>query len=222
MLLTKEKINAQLLFAISFSVTALAIYLFKIESLGGVTVLHHNFIQNVLFINITFLGSCIFCIGLILYLFYRKKKFIAWLITCNTFISILIIQGIKNYLHKDGVHIFFEDEQYIFNAVSQNTLTAFLSGHTAIAFSLATSLSLYFNNRKSLLLFTIAGIVAYSRIYLGHHTLPDLFAGAFTGLASGTFSFYCSLNFSKVKKHLFSITQRFNKPRMPENPYSFE
>lgn len=222
MLFAKEKINAQLLFAMSFGITALAIYLFKKDSFGGVIVLHHNFILNVLFINITFLGSGMFCVSLMLYLFYRKKNIIGWLIIYSAFISTLIIQAMKIYLHKDGLQFFFEDEQYIFNAASQNKLTIFPSGHTAIAFSLATILVIHFNNRRSLFLFIIAGIVAYSRIYLGHHTLPDLFTGASIGLLSGSLCAYCYLNYIKLKNGGDSIRQKINNHPFWINNFSIE
>ena len=222
MLLRKEKINPQLLFTISFCITALAIYLLKINSFGSALDVSHNFIQNVFFINVTFLGSGIFCMSLIVYLFYKKQDSLAWLTISSTCISVLMIQAIKMYLHNDSLQFFFEDRQYIFNSVSQKS-AFFLSGHTAIAFSLATVLSLHFNNaRKAVYLFFTAFIVAYSRIYLAHHTLADLFAGAFTGIASATLCFYCSLNFSKLKKSSKLINQKFNEPGGLANPYSFE
>lgn len=218
----KQKINSQLLFVISFSVTALVIYLFNFSTAGAVLHVPQSFMQNVIFINITFSGSGIFYFGLIVYHFYKKKNTIAWLLSASALISVLITQVIKNYLHKDGVQIFFEDEQYIFNSYA-NTMTIFVSAHTAMAFTLATFFALHFNKRKiSALLFIAAIIIAYSRIYLGNHTLPDLIAGAFTGIASGSFIFYSKLNFSKLKKKFLLVTQRFNRSRIPENPYSFE
>lgn len=207
-----ENINSKLLFIISFSLTALAIYLFKFASAGSALLIHHSFIQNVFFINVTFLGSGIFCIGFILYLFYKKKNLAAGLITGSALITFLIIQGIKNYLAHDGIQIFFEDEQSLFSNTAKE-IVMFPSAHTALAFNLATVLALYFkNNLRTFYLFTIAGIVAYSRIYVDHHTVPDLFAGAFTGMVSAAISFYFYLNYFKIKKPRYSRTQKFNKP----------
>ena len=221
MLLGNEKTNAQLLFTISFCATALAIYVLKIDSFGPAFDVSHTFIQNVFFINITFLGSGIFCISLIIYLFYKKKNSLAGQIIISTFISVVIIQTIKIYLHNDGLQFFFEDRQYLFNSVSQKGLF-FMSGHTAIAFCLATILAMHFNNmKKTAYLFFSAFIVAYSRIYLSHHTIADLLAGAFAGIFSTTFGIYFSLNFSKFKKRLIIKTHRVNKSSRLVNP-SFE
>lgn len=218
----RQKINSQLLFVISFSVTALVIYLFNFSAAGAVLHVPQSFIQNVIFINITYLGSGIFCFGLIVYHFYKKKNTIAWLLNCSAFISILITQIIKNYLHKDGVQIFFEDEQYIFNS-GANTIATFVSAHTAMAFTLATVFAFHFKNRKrSVVLFITAVVIAYSRIYLGYHTLPDLIAGTFTGIASGAFIFYCYLNYIKLKMPRLVMKQKFNHLRIPTNPFSVE
>lgn len=216
-----DKINARLLFIISFSVTALAIYLFKFVPSGATVHVPHNFWLNVLFINITFLGSAIFCFGLILYLFYKKQYAIARLITGSTLLSLLLIQIIKNYLSIDGIQIFFEDEQYLFNATE--TSIQLVSSHTALAFSLATFFVLHFNNRilrYSILLLAI--VVAWSRIYLSHHTLPDLFAGAFIGLFSGCAVYYYYLNYVKFKKPSLFTSRKFNNGSIPANTFSIE
>lgn len=209
MLVNTDKINARLLFIISFSVTALAICVFKFPFSVPLLHVHHSFWQNVLFINITFLGSSIFCFGLIVFLLYKKQYALAWIITGSTLISLFLIQVIKNYLHKDGVQIFFEDEQYFFNQGEKDI--QFVSSHIALAFSLVTILALYFNNKlKTIFLFFIAFVVVYSRIYLDHHTLPELFAGAFIGVAFGSLSFYCNLNYKKLKKPELQKQKEYN------------
>lgn len=218
----KQKINSQLLFAIIFSITALVIYLFNFGTAGPVLQVPRSFIQNVIFINITFLGNELFCLGLISYHFYRKKNTIAWLLTCSALISMLVTQVIKNYLHKDGVQIFFEDEQYVFNSGAK-IMALFVSAHTAMAFTIATVFALHFNKRKrSVVLFITAVVIAYSRIYLGNHTLPDLMAGAFTGIASGAFTFYCYLNYIKLKMLRLAMKHKFNNPLVPVTPFSVE
>jgi undecaprenyl-diphosphatase len=60
------------------------------------------------------------------------------------------------------------------------------SGHAAAAFATATVLALAFR-RRWLTLGAIAGalVISYSRLYLGHHFLSDLFGGAILGAATG-------------------------------------
>lgn len=221
MLLRKEISNTRLLFTISLSITALALYLFNFTSFRSPVELHRSAILNVLFINITFLGSGIFCCGLILYLFYKNKNTLAKLLAAGALLSAILVQIAKNYLHNDGIQIFFEREQYLFN--SQKPSPGFISAHAAIVFTLSTILSLYFKNRvRSVLLFMIAGMVAYSRIYLGTHTIADLFAGAFIGLGSGTLTCYFYLNYSGMKRPRFVMPKKISTPEVPLNVYSIE
>lgn len=59
---------------------------------------------------------------------------------------------------------------------------SFPSGHTSMAFSLATSLSLRYSNAGTIIpLYLWAGFVGYSRIYLGLHYPSDVLAGALVG-----------------------------------------
>jgi len=68
---------------------------------------------------------------------------------------------------------------------SSATGFAFPSGHTALAFALATSASLCLENPyASLPLFVWAGMVGYGRIYLGLHYPSDVLGGIVLGVAS--------------------------------------
>jgi len=59
---------------------------------------------------------------------------------------------------------------------------SFPSGHTSMAFSLATSLSLRYTNTSTVVpLYLWAGFVGYSRIYLGLHYPSDVLVGAMVG-----------------------------------------
>ena len=65
-------------------------------------------------------------------------------------------------------------------------LYGFVSSHAANFFALATFLSLYLQRKAwTWILFPIAVLVAYSRIYLGVHYPGDVIAGAALGLMMG-------------------------------------
>lgn len=58
------------------------------------------------------------------------------------------------------------------------------SGHAATIFAVSTVAILLLKRRIALLLYILAILVAYSRVALGVHTLPDIALGAFIGLTS--------------------------------------
>jgi undecaprenyl-diphosphatase len=67
-------------------------------------------------------------------------------------------------------------------------LYGFASGHAANSFALATLLFLFFrqNSNYWILLFLWAGLVAYSRIYVGVHYPGDIVTGGLIGWLIGT------------------------------------
>lgn len=90
-----------------------------------------------------------------------------------------------------------------FTAVTKANNASFPSGHTAAAFSLATSLSLIHPKWYVIIpSYTWAGLVGYSRMYLGVHYPTDVLAGAFTGAGSAWLSYRLNhwLHHSKSNK----------------------
>jgi undecaprenyl-diphosphatase len=71
---------------------------------------------------------------------------------------------------------------------------SFPSGHAATSFAVATLLALTYRQRwvQELALIS-AGLIAYSRIYLGHHYPSDVLAGVVLGMSVGAFSYGVAL-----------------------------
>ena len=70
--------------------------------------------------------------------------------------------------------------EYINLLVSKGGKWSFPSNHAANSFAFATVLS-YFYDKNKILLFSIASVIAFSRVYVGVHYPIDIFFGALIG-----------------------------------------
>jgi dolichol kinase len=98
-----------------------------------------------------------------------KRKGIHWLLTLffpAIFFSYSITFGLKNIFK-----IFYP-------------FSSFPSGHTTVAFAIASAIFLKFKRKKHLLFFILSLLIAYSRIVLGFHTFYDVVGGMVAGTLS--------------------------------------
>jgi undecaprenyl-diphosphatase len=118
-----------------------------------------------------------------------------------TFAGKNTIRRERPYLKYPDIHTNVYDDTY-----------SFPSGHTSMAFSTATMLSLQYPKWYVIVpSFAYAGAVGYSRMYLGRHYPSDVFAGAVVG--AGT-SYLCF----KLNKWLQG--RRAARQRPLVNPFS--
>ena len=82
-----------------------------------------------------------------------------------------------------------EDGAYEFNTwQTDNEYQSFPSGHTVVAFSVATSLAESIDHwLASVVLYTAAAGVGLARLYQDHHWASDVFLGAVIGYTAGRF-----------------------------------
>lgn len=112
-------------------------------------------------------------------------------VSSEAFQSVMIASGITLFLkasfHRHRPREQTELDPYVFDGPSFSPdHLSFPSGHTTVAFSLATSLSLHFNRwYYSLPLYTLAGITAWERIYNFEHWPSDVLLGAAIGTSVG-------------------------------------
>lgn len=89
-------------------------------------------------------------------------------------------------------------------------VSSFPSGHTTAAFSLATYIALNSKNKKwGFVLFFLAALVGYSRMYLSQHFFADVYFGSMIGVIASTiiqwaFSRYSLLEKVRFQKNIFS------------------
>ena len=152
----------------------------------------HPFWLNVFFINYTFIGDGFFAIILIAVCFFYFKKKQEGLTLLNAIVlSGISIQLIKNFSSFANPTVFFEQGQYLFatDGISSINDPAIASGHTALAFAMATVLIGMMKNKKwQLFVLLAAALLGYSRIYLAQHSLLSVMIGAAIGTGFGSIS----------------------------------
>ncbi|MBS1494896.1 MAG: phosphatase PAP2 family protein [Bacteroidetes bacterium] len=90
---------------------------------------------------------------------------------------------------------------------------SFPSSHTSTVFSMATALTLRYNDSPLLIAgaYTYAMIVSYGRIYLGVHYPSDVLAGAVVGAGGAILIYSIRTEIIKAKSNLFNETYSDDK-----------
>lgn len=167
-------------------VIVLTTYCLSINKPDGFMLINrfHFKMLDYFFILFTNLGNGLFVIGLMVFLFIRKK--IGWTLQIGTcfLVSGLLVQVLKHLIHSPRPKLYFGPGAiHCIQGITGTGSGSFPSGHTATIFALTTLLCLYFPDRKSGTLFIlIAALTGFSRIYLSQHFPIDVLAGSFIGV----------------------------------------
>jgi membrane-associated phospholipid phosphatase len=97
------------------------------------------------------------------------------------------------------------DDVYCDEASTLGDPHSFPSGHTAMSFSMATSLALRYPDEPLLIagMFTYASTIAFGRMYLGTHFPSDVAVGMLVGSGSAILMYSLRKEIFNAKNHLF-------------------
>lgn len=165
----------------------------------------HTAFTDIFFKYYTNVGDGAFALLLLPFCFIFSKIKHLFLAFSSCLIGGMLAQILKRIVFFDALrpkHFFADNVLHIVDGVSLHSTHSFPSGHTASAF--AFFIFLAFIGKKSApwqyLCAFLAILVGYSRVYLSHHFLVDVVAGALVGIIG----FYIAyLIHKKLKKYHF-------------------
>ncbi len=157
---------------------------------------NHAPLMDEFFKYYTYLGDgAILGLILIIFLFYRFRLALITIFSIffqSVFVSLfkrVIFNGLPRPIKFFGDHV----SLHLVNGVDIHSINTFPSGHSTTAFALAALLALAFGQDKQswgMVLFFMALLVGFSRVYLLQHFFIDIYGGALIGYLSVLFGIY--------------------------------
>ncbi|MBT3385897.1 MAG: phosphatase PAP2 family protein [Prolixibacteraceae bacterium] len=148
----------------------------------------NNIFFDYFFKYATYLGDGTMIAILFIALLFIKYRYAFVFLTGSLFTGI-VVQLFKQVLFEDMFRpskyfeLFETYQLHFVEGVNLHSHNSFPSGHTATAFNLFFMLALTVkNNTLKFLLFILAALVGYSRVYLSQHFLIDITIGSIIGV----------------------------------------
>lgn len=167
----------------------------------------HSSFTDFFFQYATYLGDGLAILAISIILLFISKR-MALQVALSGIFSGFIAQFLKKVVFGPTLRpsAYFQElgiDLYYVPGVDLHSSFSFPSGHSTAIFALITSLVLFQKSKKlELVLFLIALLVAYSRIYLSQHFLSDILFGSSIGLITACLIFlwlYSSKMLAKKK-----------------------
>lgn len=149
---------------------------------------HHSPFLDHFFLYVTKLGEplivCAVMLGL-LFLKFRYSIILGLSTGIGATISAIIKASITDDMRPFKFFQYYNAPLHFVEGLKLPSFNTFPSGHTTLAFSFFFLLSIFLKKPwLSVLLFILAVLVAYSRMYLSMHFLIDVCAGSILGLVT--------------------------------------
>jgi len=123
-------------------------------------------------------------IALLILLFGTRRSFLMIALSCG--VSAIIVQGLKQLVFKDMDRPWkFKEalgDMHWVEGIELHAFNSFPSGHATAAFSMCLALAVIYDRRWAAIPFAvIAGLLAFTRVYLSQHFTEDILAGSTVG-----------------------------------------
>ena len=172
---------------------------------------YHTPFFDLFFSNWTYLGLGTMIIPVVFILVFARFRY-AIISILGFALSGGINSILKKLFHSPRPEIVFSDLHqplYLVPKVEMYADFSFPSGHTATGFCMFCLLALYAkNNLLKFMYFTIAFLIAYSRMYLSEHFLKDVYAASIIGVGSALLVYGWVMNARLFNK----FAERLDKP----------
>lgn len=163
----------------------------------------HSSLFDVFFKTITYLGSGFIYIPVFLILFNKELKWLIFYLISISGSNVLLLL-FKRVIFADvnrpiNFSPLAENYQlHLVEGVDMHRFHSFPSGHTTTAFTVFFFLAILSRkNTSKFILFVLALLTAYSRVYLSQHFFEDIVAGSVLGTGTVLFSYYLLIYWQK-------------------------
>lgn len=159
--------------------------------------IHHPWLDPVMAFLSSYFSWILVCACIIIYMVYKNRTHglrASFFMLLGVGINSLVNNIVKFIIMRPrpGHEISLQD--IIRQLEDAGTSYSFFSAHSSNSICMALFVTLYFKNKYlSIIAFTWALVVAYSRIYVGKHYPLDVMIGILFGIFTGWFSYriYC-------------------------------
>ena len=130
----------------------------------------------------------------LIYLVYKHRINAFFAATLSMIVSTFVSFAIYLFLQRPRPYVTYAE---VNKFALHTSVNSFPSGHTFLAFAIATTVLLYGHKKLGILFYAVAILTAISRVAAGVHYPSDVIGGALVGIISGILAYWMMESFEK-------------------------